>query len=181
MLSYVWEWLPVCASGPLDNHPTFTHIHTRQCGQSVLTKDTTAETGMGWGSNHQPFGFWTTFCAVCPLLSHWIYLSSLRPNFYSLILFNLSNQCCWAWAHACRGTVFRLTLMPNGVCCSPAIITPLCCSLSWRRDLKHRVNPGVPEENALNATRSFSDLLCITWSWETQPDSQLKRAGGQLL
>lgn len=48
--------------------------------------------------------------------------------------------------HIRVGTVFCLRLALLCLCCYPAIITPLCCILSSRRDLKHQVNPGVLEE-----------------------------------
>lgn len=33
-------WQPICANGPLNPHPSSTHIHERQCGWSVWPKDT---------------------------------------------------------------------------------------------------------------------------------------------
>lgn len=91
-----------------------------------------------------------------------------------------------------RGRVALGTVPPpltlHRAFCSPAIITALCHSVNPRLDLKHGTHPGVVRRrrttpHTYSGSQSVSDLLPprrrTTWSWESRPDFQLRRAGGQ--
>lgn len=118
-------------------------------------------------------------------LSHSAFLSFPPPKLY--LIRPISVRIATSAANA-------LLVFAEGQCCarhSPtAIITALCHSVNLRLDLKHGTHPGVVRRRPTTphthlGSQSVSDLLPprrrTTWSWESRPDFQLRRAGGQLL